>query len=161
MAANPTPTPGEAPHCGKCPWILKVLESCPAYFWTPHLQGHTSIDEDYGLYAKDAFMTFVSAFPYFLGALLLLNSAISRKKVFLFEAALLVAQWVISKVFKKIVKESRPPGNCSSKKSYGMPSQHCSFTTTLIVWLYLSNFYTVGKLCLNQPERVSLSRLST
>jgi membrane-associated phospholipid phosphatase len=83
----------------------------------------------------EAFMVFISVVPYFLGLVICMKFLVTRTARGSLLFIMLVVQNAIGETIKNFIMQVRPEGACS--KSFGMPSSHSAFITSLATWLLL------------------------
>ena len=125
------PLTGEvAAYCTTCNVFLRTLESCP-YLSTK--EDNAALVAVLSFFLDFAFVI-LSVIPYVLGAVIIVAAIWKRRLYYISQGLIVASQWILCAIFKRMVQQQRPPGSCSSLKSYGMPSQHAAFTVCLVVW---------------------------
>ena len=96
------------------------------------------------LYILDTTMVFCSLMPYFLALFIVIVAIARRRKHFISLFVILLAQYVICHILKTLIRQRRPSISCSRDLSFGMPSQHASFTVALTLWFILKRVKAEG-----------------
>jgi hypothetical protein len=117
----------KAEHCHTCPFIFKLLNSCPNLFLL-ETGTHQEIFIEFFLATMSAaaYLAFFGTFAF----------SIMKKtsRGFCLAVAIMI-QVCACELFKFVEKQARPAGACAD--SFGFPSSHSSFVGTLFTWLVL------------------------
>ena len=135
-------------NCHTCRGVLRNMEACPLYMWT----GYEAPSLDIALlYTVDMTMVAVSMMPYILAIIIMVLALGYRKNALVCQTIMIITQYVVCHILKVIIKQKRPSRmpasklvSCSRDLSYGMPSQHSSFTVILSTWFILKRLLTHG-----------------
>jgi len=120
-----------AEHCGTCPYFFKLFNSCP----------NTFLLKTGSLYeiSFELLMSLSSSIAYFAFFITMFYALWQKTTRGFCIATIIVIQVVACEIFKAIERQARPYGACAD--SFGYPSSHSSFASTLFGWLILEMIF--------------------
>ncbi len=109
--------------CDTCPFILRILESCPSLLDNDR----SNLDS-----ILQGFWVLASVTPIILTLLIISLSLYQRtSRVFCFASIIVIGEISIV-ILKEIFRMPRPNGACST--TFGFPSGHAAGTTFVTTW---------------------------